>query len=193
VSKRKGSDVFVAAARLVMRDEPAVEFRMVGPLANGPEREWARALVESASSAGVVHARADDPFAELAAWDVFVLPSRQDPFPLAVLEAMASGLPVVASAIDGIVEQVIPGAGILLEPDDPTAFADAISRLMQAPERRAQMGSTARRHVTDNLTVERQADGLEGAYLGAIANRGVSKPESGTDSKAAHAQDGWTA
>jgi glycosyltransferase involved in cell wall biosynthesis len=164
VSRRKGSDVFVAAARLVMKEEPGTEFRMVGPLADGPEREWAEAVVEAARAAGIVYGMTDHPFAELSEWDLFALPSREDPFPLATLEAMASGLPVIASGIDGIVEQVTEGAGVLIEPDHPAALAAAMVELIRAPERRREMGEAGFRNVTRGLTLERQAERFDAAY-----------------------------
>jgi glycosyltransferase involved in cell wall biosynthesis len=164
VSRRKGSDLFLSAARFVMREEPGTEFRLVGPLADGPEEPWSRALVSSAGAAGVAHATTSEPFAELSKWDVFALPSREDPFPLAVLEAMASGLPVVASATDGIAEQVTDETGILVPGEDTRALADGILDLLRSPGKRARMGSAGRRRVLERFTLERQAEGLDRAY-----------------------------
>src|SRR5215218_8464139 len=93
---------------------------------------------------------------------VFVCPSVYEPFGIINLEAMACETPVVASAVGGIPEIVVPGeTGVLVpieaddggagEPRDPEAFsralADAVNELMEAPERRAQMGRAARARV----------------------------------------------
>jgi mannosyltransferase len=102
--------------------------------------------------------------AELAGWDVFVLPSREDPFPLAVLEAMAAGLPVVATRSGGIVEQVTPETGVLVEAGDASALAAAVSELLDDPAARGSMGRAARERVTAEFGLDRQADALAAAY-----------------------------
>jgi glycosyltransferase involved in cell wall biosynthesis len=79
--------------------------------------------------------------------DVFCLPSYREGLPLAILEAMAFGLPVVATPVGGIPDVVVDGeSGLLVEPGDPKALADAITRLADA-ELRMRIGSTAREHI----------------------------------------------
>jgi glycosyltransferase involved in cell wall biosynthesis len=168
VSARKGSDLFVELARRVLRQRDDVEFRMLGPLPAGPEERWARRLVGVARDAGVVHGETSDVFHELGEWDVFVLPSREDPFPLAVLEGMAVGLPVVGTDVDGIAEQLADGAGVLVPPDDPDGLCHAVLALLSAPERRADLGAAARRRVQERFTLARQAELLHRAYERAV-------------------------
>jgi glycosyltransferase involved in cell wall biosynthesis len=79
--------------------------------------------------------------------DVFVFPSRADTLPLAVLEAMASGLPVVASSVGGIPFQVTDETGILIPPGDARALADAVGRLCVDRDARVRMGRAARARV----------------------------------------------
>ena len=86
---------------------------------------------------GVVRRAGVEPFSELADWDIFVLPSRKDPCPLAVLEAMAMRLPVVASRVGRIPEQLGERAGPLIEPQDPEGLAEAVTRLIYGAELRA--------------------------------------------------------
>jgi glycosyltransferase involved in cell wall biosynthesis len=82
--------------------------------------------------------------------DLFVLPTRADFSPNVVLEAMATGLPVVATRLGGIPEMVRHGeTGFLVPPGDPTALAESMQALLSNPERRRQMGARAR------LVVER--------------------------------------
>jgi len=171
VSRRKGTDVFLAAAdRLRERGLP-LEFRIVGPSAAGPESGWAESLVARAARRGIERRSVGDAFVELAGWDLMVLPSREDPFPLAVLEGMAASLPVIASRVDGIAEQVTEQTGVLVAPDDPAALAEAIAALAADPGRRRRLGEAARRRVETEFTLERQALAMDAAYRSALALR----------------------
>lgn len=165
VCERKGSDLFVDAARAVLGRRADAEFRIVGPLAPGAGEPWARALVARGERAGVRWSGpSGDAMAELADWDVFVLPTRRDPFPLVVLEAMASGLPVVATAVDGVPEQVDEASAILVAPDDATALAGAIERMLDDAPARVAMGRAAVARVAGQFTPERHARELAAAY-----------------------------
>lgn len=170
ISTRKGSDVFVAAAERVMRQTDAIEFRLVGGLTDLLEAEWGRELIARARAAGVVYSERVETLAEFRSWDGFVLPSRTDPFPIAMLEAQASGLPVIGAAADGIVEQVTPECGRLVAPGDPDALADAILWLSERSAReRSAMGAAGRRRVLESFTLERQAEAMDRAYRATIA------------------------
>ncbi len=172
VCERKGSDLFVAAAEQIARRRSDVEFRLVGPLAGGGERAWAQAVVRRGNRCGVRWSTVSDGRAELRDWDVFVLPARQDPFPLVVLEAMAAGLPVVATAIDGVPEQVDAGCGLLVAPEDAGALARAIDVLIDDGARRAAMGAAGARRVASQFTPARHASELAGAYRRAVRAHG---------------------
>ena len=101
---------------------------MVGAAHDAVQREWAHALLARARTVGIHHIpRTRECSSASRSWDAFVLPSRADPFPISMLEAMASGLPVVGTRRDGIAEQIAAGTGLLIEPDDPGALADAIA------------------------------------------------------------------
>jgi glycosyltransferase involved in cell wall biosynthesis len=168
ISTRKGSDLFVEAARLVGERESGVEFRMVGAPTDALEVDWASDVLDHARSLGIAHEPRADVDARLAEWDVFVLPSRRDPFPISMLEAMGSGLPVVGTAVDGIREQITPEIGILTPPEDPRALADAIVALHRDPGRRSELGEAARRRALTHFSLERQAAGLDEAYQAAL-------------------------
>ena len=145
-----------------------MEFRVVGPLPDGPELPWARALVERARAAGVVWRVADDPFAELADWDLLVLPSREEAFGLVLVEAMAMRVPVIASDIDGPAEIVTADVGLLVPPDRPADLARAIDELLADPARRERLGHAGRIRVEQRYAVEHQATALDRAYRTAI-------------------------
>lgn len=89
----------------------------------------------------------------LAAADVFALPSLEDTLPLAILEAMASGLPVVSTTIGGIPECVLDGqTGRLVPPGDSTRLAAALIQLLSDPQLRARWGAAGRQRVHQHFS-----------------------------------------
>jgi glycosyltransferase involved in cell wall biosynthesis len=171
VSRRKGSDVFLEAAQLVLAKRPDVRFRLIGDCPDGPDRGWAERLVARAGELGIESGVTSDPFAELAGWDLLVLPSRSEPFGLVLIEAMGMGLPVVATRIDGPREIVTGDTGLLVDVDDARGLADAILELAQDRDRRERMGAAGRARVEDMFSLERQADAVNRAYREAASRR----------------------
>jgi len=111
----------------------------------------------------------------LAASDVFVLASNWEGNPLAVIEAMAAGLPVVATAVGGVPELVESGQqGILVPPGDCVAFTDAMRTLLNDPEKRMAMANAAHARATAAFNVERMAQGYESIYKAALASSGLT-------------------
>jgi glycosyltransferase involved in cell wall biosynthesis len=172
VAPRKGIDVLVEAVALVRERRPDVEFRLFGDFLDDADADWARDVLARAREAGVEWTSNGDVWSELPRWDVFALPSRRDPFPLAVLEAMACGLPVVASDVGGIPEQLGADAGRLVPPGDAQALADALVELAGNADLRARLGEAGRRRVEREFTIERQAEGLHAAYLRTLERAG---------------------
>jgi glycosyltransferase involved in cell wall biosynthesis len=97
---------------------------------------------------------------------------QRDSAPVSVKEAMAMGLPVVASAFMGLKQLVVPGTGWLVPPNDPTALAEAIQRLacLDATTR-TRMGTAGREHIIANLTLEKEAETLLAEVERAAARR----------------------
>ena len=172
ISPRKGSDLFVEAARRLLEQSARFSFEMVGPPNEELEREWARTVLARAEAIGVTHRARADTFERYRQWDSFVLPSRADPFPLSMLEAMATGIPVIGARVDGIAEQITDGCGVLVDPEDPEDLARAIRRVAgRSGADREAMGRAARERIAANFTLEHQAAGMHDAYLAALAAR----------------------
>jgi glycosyltransferase involved in cell wall biosynthesis len=151
---RKGADLWLQMAAHICSARPdlPVRFRWVGQT---PDREFRR-LAERLGVNDRVETVGElaNPYPELAAMDVFTLPSRMDAFPLVVLEAMALGRAVVAFALPGVVRQ-LGDAGILVAEADPRAMADAILDLLEHADRRRVLGARAAERVQTNFGFER--------------------------------------
>jgi glycosyltransferase involved in cell wall biosynthesis len=149
---KDGATLLRAAALLSDRDW---RLEIVG---DGPDREElealrrALALGENVRFAG---GRSDVP-SLLAAAGVFVLSSRSEGLPISVLEAMAAGLPVVASDVGGLREQVVDGeTGLLVPAGDPERLADALRSLLDDAPRRAAMGAAGRARAEELFDLPR--------------------------------------
>lgn len=106
----------------------------------------------------------------LAAADVFAMPSRAEGLGIAALEAMAAGLPVVASAVGGLADVVLDGeTGRLVPPDDVAALAGALAELLEDPARAALLGTAGRARVAAQFTSERMVDAYEALYREILA------------------------
>jgi glycosyltransferase involved in cell wall biosynthesis len=101
----------------------------------------------------------------LAAGDIFVLPSHQEGFSNALLEAMAANLAVIATAVGGNLDAIVDNeSGILVPPRDPSALAAALARLASDPDIRRRYGDAARRRVEQRFALERCVDRYERLY-----------------------------
>ena len=101
----------------------------------------------------------------LASVDVFAMPSLSEGLGVAVLEAMAAGKPVVASAVGGLKESVVDGVtGFLVPPADPDALAQGIGRLIEKPSLAAEFGSAGRARARADFSLENMARRNEELY-----------------------------
>lgn len=110
----------------------------------------------------------DDAATVAAAFDVTVLCSRWEGLPLAALEAMTAGVPVVATSVGGLPDLLADDAGVLVAPDDAAALARAIDVLLLDGTRAAQIGSSGRRRVQDRHDPAAVVATVEGFYDEAV-------------------------
>jgi glycosyltransferase involved in cell wall biosynthesis len=197
LSTVKGPAHFVDAARLVLQERPDSGFVVVGDGHLRPELEDAvRAMGRADRFSFAGHVRHEEVGRWLSAADLFVLPSLSEGVPHALLEALAFGLPVVASAVGGVPEIVQDGVnGYLVPPGDSPAIARRILDLLGSPERRRAFGEAGRRLVEERqLTWDRFAAELADVYAGALESRPAShasapqRPRPNADSSAATAR-----
>ena len=173
VSRTKGTDVFLRAAARALEQRPELRFEHAGQRDlhedAGLDGEL-EALLDGTrlGAATKLHGRLDAAEA-LARLDLFVLPSRSEAFPLASLEAMSAGVPVIATRVGGIPEQIEHlRHGVLVPSDDPAALAQWIVRLHDEPELRRRLAVAAAERVREEFTLDMQAAGLHNAYLTAL-------------------------
>jgi glycosyltransferase involved in cell wall biosynthesis len=185
VGPQKGVDVLLAA--LSQARQAGADLRAV--LVGGGEspEAWSEASCHPLVTEGVVRLTgplADERIAEYAAADVFCLPTRADSLPLALLEAMAAGLPVVCSAVGAIPWVLENGAcGLLVPPGDPEALVQALLRLARDPGLRQDLGAKALARQKAEFDAISAAPRLEAALgwtrpaaQGSLAPMSVSDP-----------------
>jgi glycosyltransferase involved in cell wall biosynthesis len=176
----KGHDLLIDAAAQLLTVVPDATFEIIG---GGPELVT---LLTRADAAGVGHAfnflgPREDVAARLAAADIFVLPSRSEAFPNAVLEAMGAGLPIVATRVGGIPELIDDDkTGLLVPPGDARALADALQRLMASPTAAARLGGAAQAVATARYSFTRMVAAFDALYVTELARHGagaVAQPQ----------------
>ena len=162
----KGLRVLMEAMAAAHADRPDLRLTLVG---DGPDRPWLEAA--AASMDGAVRFagyQSQEGVAEiLAGADALVLPSFAEGVPVVLMEAMASGKPVIATQLAGVPELVEDGvSGLLVPPGDPAALAAAIGRLAGDAELRARMGEAGRAKVRAEFDVRLEAKRLLSLFRG---------------------------
>jgi glycosyltransferase involved in cell wall biosynthesis len=151
---QKGHEYLIQAMQMSVRESPSIRAVICG---EGPLRDVLERKVTRLGLEGRVTLTGNrlDIGRYLSAADIFVLPSRWEGLPVALLEAMDAGLPVVATGVEGV-EEVIQNAdeGILVPPEDARALAASISALGKDAGRRARMGAAARARVRASYTTD---------------------------------------
>jgi glycosyltransferase involved in cell wall biosynthesis len=165
----KGVDIFLDAAARVLAQCPDTKFVVAG---DGPDRAELDALIDKLGIREPVRmlGRCDDMPALYASLDIMVSASRREGLPIAILEGMASRLPLVATAVGAVPTVIQDGStGVLVPAEDPESLATAIVELLRDPAKRERLGSVARQLVEDEFSAERMTADYLRVYEDAIA------------------------
>ena len=163
----KGVDVLLAAMALIARRHAEVHTVVVG---DGPHGGRLKRSTRTLGLSDRVTFLGATPAARslLPSFDLLVVPSRTEGSPLIVLEAMAAGVPVVASRVGGIPDQIRHGVeGLLVPADDPLALADAIERLLSDPVLSSSLAGAGKRRVSSCFQYADVLDAMERVYAAA--------------------------
>lgn len=176
LSQEKGVDIFLRAAARVLAQCPSVKFVVVG---EGPEQASIEALIETlriGESVSLVGRREDMP-SVYASLDVMVSSSRQEGLPMAILEGMASGLPLVATAVGDVPTVVLDGrTGVIVPPEDVDSLASAIVDLLRNANLRDQLGGAAAKLVENEFSADRMTAEYLRMYEEVVAPGMRAKP-----------------
>jgi glycosyltransferase involved in cell wall biosynthesis len=170
LSPEKGPEVFVRAALMLRERLPSARFVIVG---DGPLRESMVALAAQYRLDDRLHFAGvrDDMPAVYRELDVAVSTSHSEAMPLAIMEALASGVPVVATRVGGVPDLIEQGGcGWLCEPGHFDAIASRIASLVEQPDERQRMARRARERVVQRFDVVQQVDATA-RLLGALAGQ----------------------
>lgn len=169
---RKGHRFFLEAMRTVLAAEPDTVGIVIGEGKEGPAlavQHESLGLGDGVRLVGYWASVAE----ALSVIDVFVLPSLMEGHPIALLEAMAAGKPVVATSVGGNGEAVADGVtGLLVAPGDAAALAAATLSLLRDPERAARMGQAGQAAVRERFSLEAAVRANEQIYLDCLQRQG---------------------
>ena len=174
--KLKGIEFLLEAAAQLRPEFPSLQVEIAG---SGPELEDLK--VQVARLGLQEHVRflgwMDDLSSTLRGWDVFVMPSLEEGFPTAALNAMAAGVPVVATTVGGVPELIEDGVnGLLVSPGDVAGLVAALELLLRQRDERLRMGEAGFERVRDHFSTKWMAAKFTQLYDRLFLAEGVAKP-----------------
>lgn len=154
---RKGYDILLEAIAPELKSRPEGHLLIIG---DGPLKGEIQSLISRSGAGSQIHLLGlrNDVQDILADSNLFALASRAEGLTLAVMEAMAAGLPVVVTDVGGHSELVSSEMGEVVRPNDPMAFNQAIARLLSDYNRANLLGAKGRTHISTGFTLERQVE-----------------------------------
>lgn len=170
IRRQKGTDVFVDAMLRILPDRPDAGAVVLGRATGAHEAflEELKAKVAAAGLAGRILFPPEVAPSEIPAWyralDLFIAPQRWEGFGVTPLEAMASGVPVVATRVGAFPDLVAEGTGILIPPGDAEAMAEAAAQMTDDTARALQMGRAGLRRARADFSMEGEAARIGAVY-----------------------------
>lgn len=167
IERIKGQDVLLEAFGRVKRNHPDTRLLIAGGVSEPDFEADCRKIMERQGLNDCVNfvGHQEDVASFLSRLDIFVLPSRSEAFPRALLEAMAAGKAAVATEVGGCAEAVVDGvSGLLVPANNAAALAEKIEELIEDDLLRKKMGLEARRRVEKNFTMEKNICRMEHIY-----------------------------
>ncbi|MGI6296043.1 MAG: glycosyltransferase family 4 protein [Armatimonadota bacterium] len=162
LTERKGIRFLLEAAHLLQKSGKPVRVVIAG---DGEQRQELQQIADKMAIVCTFLGQFSDMPKLLANSDIFVMPSLGEGLGVAVLEAMAAGKPIVASAVGGLKESVVDGqTGFLIPPANSQALADALARLLSNSSLIDQFGSAGQARVAEKYSLENMAKGNESLY-----------------------------
>ncbi|MFN8414020.1 MAG: glycosyltransferase [Anaerolineales bacterium] len=155
---QKAHEILISAMPAVLKEFQNVKLGICG---DGLLRADLKTQIQSLNLSGSVKllGKRDDVSTFLAASDVFVLPSRWEGLPIALLEAMGGGLPIIATEVEGVDEVIVQGEqGLLVPVENADALSQAILQLLRQPELRVNMGLAAKKRLRDLYSIDRMCE-----------------------------------
>ena len=173
LTARKGVDLLLNAMPMVWRHMPEAELHIMGHGDAAEELKRQAAEIDPGLKRIFFWGSVANPYLQLADHDLFVLASRSDNLPIALLEAMLSGLPIVATSVGGVPELISAAqCGTVVSPESTSALAEAIIASTQMDRNwMAAIGMKGERFVRDRLDVRKVAVELEAVYKEALEKR----------------------
>ncbi len=170
LDSRKGLDLLLEAASRALHRVPGLELLVVG---DGAERSRLEGLAHDRGLLARVRFVGEQPDVRpyLAAFDLFAAPARSEGSELAIVEALAAGVPVAGSPLGGIPELLQGGAAGWLVPPSPEAWAEAIVRAARSPDELERVAAAGLARAAE-LSMERTREQLVDVYRGALRDRG---------------------
>ena len=179
LSAIKGQEDFIRAAAAVCTGRDDVEFIIAGEdkSRSGDNRLRLENLIDELGLTKKISlvGWVDDVAKLLPTLDLFVSPSRSEPFGLSIVEAMAAAVPVIATRSEGAREIIDDDqTGRLVDIGDPEALAKEIGQMLSDPELRARLSENAKRVVPERFSLDRMVQKTEQVYREALASFGRS-------------------
>ena len=155
LSREKGVDLFIRAAARVLVELPRTRFLVIG---EGPDRNKLESLIDELKIGESLQilGRRDDMPSIYASLDLMVSASRQEGLPMAILEGMASGLPLIATAVGEVPTVVLNGrTGVVVPTENVEAISGGILELLRDTGKRGRFGVAARQFIEEEYSAER--------------------------------------